>query len=305
MLFNEVYGSYFNVVAAVLTEALEGRLTNARLNDIINEKAFSESSATIFSSITNADWPLLDHDLRPVIAHKPTMPLTTLQKRWLKSLLSDPRIVLFEPDTTGLEDVEPLYRRGTFVMFDRYGDGDPYDDPEYVTNFRTVLRAVRERRMLRVCFLSRNGARCFRECVPYRIEYSSKDDKFRLIAVGGQRLTVINMARICSCELLGEFDPGTLTLPREQQEELILLLRDERNALERAALHFSHFEKEIQKFEEGLYQIKLRYDKEDETELLIRVLSFGPVLRVISPDRFIRLVKERIQMQLDHIALPC
>lgn len=35
MLFNEVYGSYFNVVAAVLTEALEGRLTNARLNDII------------------------------------------------------------------------------------------------------------------------------------------------------------------------------------------------------------------------------------------------------------------------------
>ena len=173
----------------------------------INEKAFSESSAAIFSSITNADWPLLDDDLRPVIAHKPAMPLTTLQKRWLKSLISDPMIALFDPDTTGLEDIEHLYRQDTFVMFDRYGDGDPYDDSEYAVNFRTVLQAVREKRML----------------------------------------------------------------------------RDERNALERAALHFSHFEKEIQKPEEGSYQIKLRYDKDDETELLIRVLSFGPVLQVKSP----------------------
>ena len=45
------------------------------------------------------------------------------------------------------------------------------------------------------------------------------------------------------------------------------------------------------------YRLTLRYDREDETELLIRVLSFGPVLKVVSPDSFIDKVKERLRKQ--------
>jgi predicted DNA-binding transcriptional regulator YafY len=74
-------------------------------------------------------------------------------------------------------------------------------------------------------------------------------------------------------------------------------LWDERNALERAMLHFSHLEKETVRLDGNKYQIKLRYDREDETELLIRVLSFGPMLKVISPDSFIENLKERLQKQ--------
>lgn len=44
----------------------------------------------------------------------------------------------------------------------------------------------------------------------------------------------------------------------------------------------------------------LRYDKEDETELLIRILSFGPVLEVKGPAEFIALVKERVDWQAAH-----
>lgn len=76
-----------------------------------------------------------------------------------------------------------------------------------------------------------------------------------------------------------------------------MMLHDERNGLERVLLHFSHFEKETLKLEDGLYQIKLRYDRDDEAELLIRVLSFGPVLEVKSPAEFIRLIRERIRVQ--------
>ena len=86
-------------------------------------------------------------------------------------------------------------------------------------------------------------------------------------------------------------------MPGERQEELTLLLHDERNGLERVLLHFSHFEKETLKLDDRLYQIKLRYDKDDETELLIRVLSFGPVLEVRAPDRFRQLVLNRIRKQ--------
>ena len=76
-----------------------------------------------------------------------------------------------------------------------------------------------------------------------------------------------------------------------------LLLHDERNGLERVLLHFYHFEKETQKLDEQLYRITLRYDQDDETELLIRVLSFGPVLEVVAPITFRQLMRNRIQKQ--------
>lgn len=94
-----------------------------------------------------------------------------------------------------------------------------------------------------------------------------------------------------------DYDPKSITLPQENSEELVMLLHDERNGLERVLLHFSHFEKETQKLADRLYQIRLRYDKDDETELLIRVLSFGPVLEVIEPSAFVTLMRKRIAVQ--------
>ena len=107
----------------------------------------------------------------------------------------------------------------------------------------------------------------------------------------------LNMARIRSCELLEEYDPGAVTVPKGRLKALTLLLHDERNGLERVLLHFSHFEKETQKLDERLYRITLRYDQDDETELLIRVLSFGPVLEVVAPITFRQLMRNRIQKQ--------
>ena len=298
MLFSEIYGSYFNVVAAVLTEAAAGGLTDRRLTELVQEKAFAESVLSIPAALKSQELPLLDGDLRPVVRHAPDMPLTTLQKRWLKALLLDPRIALFAPDAAGLEDVEPLYRPDTFVFFDRYADGDPYEDPGYVECFRTVLRAIHEKRWLRIRFYSHTGIRHSVPCIPYRLEYSVKDDKFRLLAAGARKVHIINIARVYSCELLEEYDPASFHLPQTRLKELDLLLHDERNALERVLLHFSHFEKETQKLDDRLYQIRLRYDPGDETELLIRVLSFGPFLEVRGPAEFAALVRERIDRQI-------
>lgn len=297
MLFSEIYGSYFNVVAAILSEASDGNLTERRLTELVRDRAFAESALTIPSALKSEAWPLLDGAYRSVLHHKPTMPLTTLQKRWLKALLADPRIALFDPDTAGLEHVEPLYAQDTFVLFDQYADGDPYGDPVYITCFQTALKAIREKRRLRIRFHGRTGARHSFVCVPYRLEYSAKDDKFRLLAAGKRRLNTINMARVRFCELLEPYEPEEVTLPRERPEELVMLLHDERNGLERVLLHFSHFEKETLRLDDRLYQIKLRYDRDDETELLIRVLSFGPVLEVKSPGEFIRLIRGRIRRQ--------
>ena len=297
MLFSEVYGSYFRVVASVLAEAAEGCLTERRLTQLVQEKAFAESTLSIPSALLEGRWPLLDQSLCPILQHTPTMPMTQLQKRWLKALLQDPRIALFAPDTSGLEDVRPPYCPDTFVYFDQYADGDPYGDENYVQNFQTVLQAIRQKRKLRVRFRGHTGIRHSFICAPYRLEYSEKDDKFRLLAVGKRNVHTINMARIRSCTLMEEFDSSEYPTVQEHACELTLLLHDERNALERALLHFSHLEKETRRLDDTHYEIKIRYDREDETELLIRVLSFGPVLEVQAPSEFRTLVKNRIAKQ--------
>lgn len=298
MLFSEIYGSYFRVVAAILTEAADEPLTQARLTAIVREKAFSESTLAIPRALQTGEWPLLDDSMRSVLRHKPTMPLTLLEKRWMKALLADPRIALFDVDASGLEDVQPLYSPDVFVPFDRYADGDPYDDPTYIACFRTVLQAIREKRKLRISFRGKNGTRHSFICIPHRLEYSAKDNKFRLLASGKRAVNWINLGRVSSCTLLDLYPPAAFSPPQTHTEELVLMLHDERNGLERVLLHFSHFEKETRRKSVGEYEIRIRYDRDDETELLIRVLSFGPVLEVKAPDRFIQLVRERVQKQL-------
>ena len=78
---------------------------------------------------------------------------------------------------------------------------------------------------------------------------------------------------------------------------MLFTLADQRNALERVMLHFSDCRKETRRTGERAYQVKLWYDPQDETEILIRILSFGPMIKVTEPDSFIGLIRERLNRQ--------
>ena len=74
---------------------------------------------------------------------------------------------------------------------------------------------------------------------------------------------------------------------------------DDRKALERVMLAFAHFEKSAVQIDENTYRLSLNYDSFDETELVIRVLSFGPMVKVLEPASFVNLVRERIDRQME------
>ena len=165
-----------------------------------------------------------------------------------------------------------------------------------------VLLALREKRGLRIRYRGRKY-RHDQLYIPEKLEYSSKDDKFRLIAYSSRgTLYMIRMASIREVSLAEKVTSGEKqTEVRKEaavrKETVVLELVDERNALERAMIHFSDLEKETEKLDDTHYRITLRYRKEDETEILIRVLSFGPKLRVSAPESFIHLVRDRLDMQ--------
>ena len=60
---------------------------------------------------------------------------------------------------------------------------------------------------------------------------------------------------------------------------------------------FLILKKKTEKVSNDRYKITLYYDKDDETELLIRVLAFGPVMKVTEPESFIEQIKQRLRMQ--------
>ena len=109
------------------------------------------------------------------------MPLTVLQKRWLKAISLDPRIRLFDFDSSGLEDVPPLFTPDDIYIFDRYADGDPFEDEVYIQIFHRILDAIKKRYPLSIDVKNRREARTHLNVMPEYLEYSEKDDKFRLL----------------------------------------------------------------------------------------------------------------------------
>lgn len=236
------------------------------------------------------------------------MPLSVLQKQWLKSILADKRFKLFVDDKikSRLEmelcKVEPLFTEKDFYLYDKYEDGDPYDDETYIQNFKTVLKAVHQNKKLNVEYTGRFCQTKRFTFLPCKIEYSQKDDKFRCLSKIKNRHAILNIARIKNCKIADDSKVDEITefdLPYNDRTTVTLEIYDDRKAMERMMLAFAHFEKSAIQLDENTYRLTLNYDSFDETELVIRVLSFGPMVKVIEPKRFVDLVKDRITKQID------
>ena len=113
----------------------------------------------------------------------------------------DPRIKLFGVEFPFLDDVEPLFTSEDYHIYDKYSDGDPFDDPSYIERFKTILLAIKTRQNIKIEMLSRKGRIVYTKCVPERLEYSEKDDKFRLVTSGCRFIKTINISRITKCRI--------------------------------------------------------------------------------------------------------
>ncbi len=116
-------------------------------------------------------------------------------------------------------------------------------------------------------------------------------------------MDVLNVARILSIKKTGRFYPATVDVDSYLdhtlcKNPLVLEITTERNALERTMLHFSCYQKKVERQEEsGTYRCTIYYDKRWETELLIQVLSFGPVVKVLGPKSFLAQIQKRVMDQ--------
>lgn len=295
MIFNEIYSVYYKTVAKIIERALCEDLDRKSLGQIIRENAFSESSINIIGALKDEKWPLITEDYKTVLVNRPDLPVTELEKRWLKTLYSDPRMKLFSLPENSLTDVSPLYPPETFVYFDKYEDGDPFSDERYIENFKAVLSAIKEKQDVLICYSDKGGKQHCIECTPTALEYSQKDDKFRICAVKDGSFILINMGRVESVCTLGK--SSLEVMPERDKKMVTVEIEDRNNALERAMIHFSYLEKETFKICDDRYRMMLRYYSDEEAEVILQILAFGTNMTVTDDGPIKEKIRNKIRKQ--------
>lgn len=107
----------------------------------------------------------------------------------------------------------------------------------------------------------------------------------------------INFIILMDKKLDTAVDLNALIRQTYYKEPMRLLIRDKRNALERAMLQFANYDKNTTKLSEDTYECLIYYNEKQETELLIEVLSFGPMIKVTGNERFLRELRKRLRRQ--------
>ncbi|MBR4097170.1 MAG: WYL domain-containing protein, partial [Oscillospiraceae bacterium] len=190
---------------------------------------------------------------------------------------------------------------------DVFSDGDPYTDENYISNFRIIVNAITAKEVLDIEFLSGRNERKHGHFLPLKLEYSRKNDKFRIYCAAYRDRHwsngLINLGRVISVRSTKhkaeyETDMTEYFSQRKCAEPVTVEVTTERNGVERFMMEFATYEKYTERdLETGVCTVKLWYDKSDETELLIRLLSFGPVIEIKAPAEFRRLAADRIKKQ--------
>lgn len=317
-LFSEIYGCYFTVVARILEQAQNG-LSKIEIEKLVTDHGFYDTAFHLLPSLFSGEWSLLterDNKFYSKFTGETKRPLTNLEKSWLKTLLNDPRIRLFLDESqlialsASLNNIEVLYEQNDFHIYDKHLDCDDYSNDGYIARFKAITGACKEQRPLIIEYDSSKGGRTKRQYHPYKICYSARDDKFRLLCAAFNRhhnkleRITLNLGRIKSVqpsEKKFDISADLDALYKEPfcNEPVVLEISKERNALERCMLQFASFERQTEYDKDrDIYTCRINFDPADETELLIRVLSFGPVVKVLGPESFLSQVKERIHRQI-------
>lgn len=63
---------------------------------------------------------------------------------------------------------------------------------------------------------------------------------------------------------------------------------------------FANYEKNTTRIDENTYECLIYYNQGMETELLIEVMSFGPMITVVGNDRFLNSLKKRLENQMNY-----
>ena len=241
-------------------------------------------------------------------------PLTDLEAKWLLTLLDDNKAKMFFGDeeitavrNTILKEKNHIspFKTESIVYFDRYYR---YCDIEAEgARLKTVIKAMNQARTLKIRYLSLHNNTVSGEFKPLAVEYSKRDDVFRVIlraAVKNAPFTMVlgNIEEMTITDT--RFDPAQAAEELEKtlqnnRKSVVIEFYDRRNLADRILSEFSPCEK-ICSYdpETELYTLTVFYQRDDELEMVIRLMGYGSEISIKDTEHPIYLeIEKRLLLQ--------
>lgn len=259
------------------------------------------------------------------------LPLTKMELRWLSTVLEDPlaSVFLSNEQIYGLKK-EIIQKVPPFPMevinyFDRYnlekktlfGKKKISQTGRHTSRelrfIKMVYRAIQSEHRLKIKFRNQGGKIRYANCAAVWLEYSRRDDIFRICYINKKQNQVmkINVSRILHIHVLN--DSYDKFMQRKKAIELyeketrkikVEFYEGKKNLPDRLLTEFSLWKKKcVYDIETKKYTMTLYYSESDKTEILIRLLGYGPYIRVKeeSDPYILKEIKERIVRQKEKI----
>lgn len=318
-LFNELYSKYYTLINYILTSIPDEGTNLETLRKVVTDKGFLETPTSLMPLLTNQGdegYHLLckkENTYYSILKNKPLTFLTYTQKAWLKTLTLDSKVQLFLDEDElyelkkVLRDVEPLFLPEALHHVHQSSLATDFTDKTYTTLFRTISNSLHHNRYMKITYLDENGSLMTIDIAGYKLEYGITQDSFHLIGVVYTREQItrilrINLSSIQEVTVLQTyFSPKDIEAAMQAykcKEPLYFELSNARKGFDRVFMHLSNYER-MTEFNNETHTcfVQLFYYPFDEEELINILISFGPVIKVISPASIRNQLIERINAQ--------
>lgn len=231
------------------------------------------------------------------------LPLTKVEARWLLTILEEPLAEVF----LSKECIKQLKqfckahmpcKISPFLMsainyYDRYQKKRGVTNE--VKNLQILYEAMKSEKRVKITYRNQKGEKRTVWCSPAWLEYSKKDDQFRVYYVNDkiEKTMKIVVSRIINIEIDEQrnydIEEQQETIKRFLESEILYLqiefYEGNRNLPDRILTEFSLWKKTcVYDVNSGLFTMTLYYPKDDEKEILIRLLGYGPYVKIVQSD---------------------
>jgi len=330
-LFNEVKNRYFHLVFRIINECADGR-TKTDLVRIVHEGEFEQkligknqqSFADMILNKGNKDeklnllrekeglfYPCIDSNGKSPLPVR----LTNLEKAWLKTLLQQREVKLLLNKNTldkldrELDDFDSPIKQEYFETTNSVKLPEISQRENYKANFRLILQALINEKPIRYTNVDRNGnVYANKLALPVNLEYSMRDSRFRvsMYSIDDDRPVMANVFSLSDIRIVDEdigIDRGTakklLFEQKYSDKPVILEVTDKNTAMERCFMCFSGMERTARELGNNKYEIRLNYYLFEEENIIQNILSLGPYVKVISPQRIADEVIKRVKKAIN------
>lgn len=320
-LFTESKNKIYSCIADIINLAFlnMGKIDKSEVSYLLKSECneflwfedylLNSEEATNMSILKKHDATSYELNVNSNVSYAPI----TAEKIWLKHILSDPKIELFLPDITigklsaALKDVDDIMS-SAYIKSKKYYNCAQAKNFDLTNNFKSILYAIMNSKSISFSYKTRDEKTIENNSVfPYKIEYSIRDDLFYLISYSlHDNKAVKNLIEKISDISFYDVSPKDSKFYKKccadalsklkAPEPIVLEIKNERNALERAFYAFSFFERESEFIKESdVHRLYIYYYKYEKSEIISRILSLGKSVLVISPDYIVYDIVSRIK----------